>query len=111
MLKGLVLTLYSGCRLLHVEAVVSSAEDRLAILYDAGLAGKSPGWQRLAWTDTEGRIQRTDVDAEITDRPLAVRHRMLVAECERGSVACFPPPHQFHFPRDWTDNLKFAWLG
>jgi hypothetical protein len=107
----LVFTLYPGSRLLHVEGVVATDEDRRAILYDAGLSGKSPGWQRLAWMDTEGRIQRTDVDPEAADRPLAVRHRTLIAECEHGSVACLPTPHQFHFPRDWTDNLKFAWLG
>src|SRR5262249_37783204 len=33
------------------------------------------------------------------------------AESDGGAVACFPPPHQFQFPRDWTDNLGFAWMG
>ena len=26
-------------------------------------------------------------------------------------MACFPPPHQFFFPRDLTDNLKTVWYG
>jgi hypothetical protein len=26
-------------------------------------------------------------------------------------VACFPPPHQYQFPRDWTNNFQFAWMG
>jgi hypothetical protein len=107
----LVFTFYPGSRLLHEEAVVATDEERRAILYDAGLAGKSAGWQQFAWVDTEGRIQRTEVHPEVADRPLAVRHRTLIAECAQGSVACFPPPHQFQFPRDWTDNLKFTWLG
>ena len=29
----------------------------------------------------------------------------------RGSVACFPPPHQFQFPRDYSTNLGFVWHG
>lgn len=110
--KGeLVFTLYAGSRLLHVEAVVATEDDRRAILYDTGLVGKAPGWQHLAWMDTEGHFQRAEVDAEATDQPLAVRYRTLIAECVHGSLACFPPPHQFQFPRDWTDNLKFTWLG
>jgi hypothetical protein len=40
-----------------------------------------------------------------------VRHRTIIAESDGGSVACFPPPHQFYFPRDLTDNLKFVWAG
>jgi hypothetical protein len=104
-------TFYPTSRLVHVEAVVSTPEDRRAILYDSGLTGESPGWQRIAWMDTEGRWQRTAVDPPVSDQPIAVRHRAVIAETEHGSVACFPPPHQFHFPRDWTDNLKFAWFG
>src|SRR4030095_487196 len=61
--------------------------------------------------DTEGRWQRTAVEPPGSDQPIAVRHRALIAETEHGSIACFPPPHQFHFPRDCTDNLKFAWFG
>ncbi len=34
-----------------------------------------------------------------------------MAEVDGGSLACFPPPHQFFFPRDWTDNLKTVWHG
>jgi hypothetical protein len=110
--KGeLVFTLYPGSRLLHVEAVVATKEDHRAILYDAGLAGKAAGWQRLAWMDTEGHFQRAEIDAEAGDQPLAVRYRTLIAESAHGSLACFPPPHQFQFPRDWTDNLKFTWRG
>ena len=29
----------------------------------------------------------------------------------QGAVACFPPPHQFQFPRDYSTNLGFVWLG
>ena len=39
------------------------------------------------------------------------RHRTVVAESETGSVAAFPPPHQFFFPRDLTENLSNGWFG
>jgi hypothetical protein len=110
--KGeLVFTFYPGSKLLHVEAAVFTGEDRRAILYDAGLAGKAAGWQRLAWMDTDGHFQHANVNTEAADHPLAVRYRALIAECGHGSIACFPPPHQYQFPRDWTDNLKFTWWG
>jgi hypothetical protein len=105
------LTFYAGTRLIHVEAVVATKEDRRAILYDAGLVGDAGGWKHIAWMDTEGRLQRSAADGKAEDRALAVAHRAIIAECEGGSVACFPPPHQYQFPRDWTDNLKFAWMG
>jgi hypothetical protein len=107
----LLFTFYSGSRLVHVEAVVGTREDRQAILYDAGLAGEAAGWRKIAWMDVEGRIQRSTADPKAGDKPLAVSHRTIIAESEQGSVACFPPPHQFQFPRDWSDNLKFVWMG
>ncbi len=108
---ALEITLYAGSGLVQVEAVLATEEDGRAILYDAGLAGADAGWRRLAWLGLDDKMQRLELDGQIVDRPLAVRHRAVIAECERGSVACFSPPHQYHFPRDWTDNLKFAWCG
>jgi hypothetical protein len=107
----LCFTLYPGSRLVHVEAVVSTPEDRRAILYDAGLVGNAAGWKQASWIDTEERPQRAALDAEMADRPLAVRHRALAVAGVTGSVTCFPPPHQFFYPTDWTENLKYVWLG
>src|SRR5207244_3304179 len=105
----LCFTLYPGSRLVHTEAVVSTQEDRRAILYDAGLVGSALGRMPVAWIDTEGRPQRAAVEPETADRPLAVRHWAIAAEGASGSLACFPPPHQFFYPTDWTDNLKYVW--
>jgi hypothetical protein len=107
----LQITVYAGARLVHVEAVVSTREDRRAFLYDAGLVGASPTWRGLAWMDTEGQFRREPVVAEAADMAIAVRHRTLVAEAGGGSVACFPPPHQFFFPRDLTENVRTIWFG
>ncbi len=99
-------TVYRGARLVHVEAVVQTRLDRRAILYDAGLTLSDASQIRFAWVDTEGKPRRDDQPADARDRHLAVRHRTLIAETPGGSVACFPPPHQYFSPRDLTDNLK-----
>jgi hypothetical protein len=105
------LTVYCGASLIHVETVVHTNEERRAILYDGGLALSSGSKPRFAWIDTEGKLQRREPSSDAPDQPLAVRHRVLIAETAAGSVACFPPPHQFFFPRDQTVNLKTVWFG
>jgi hypothetical protein len=105
------ITVYPGGRLVHVEAVVRTQEDLRAIAYDAGLVGDWSGMRRLAWMDTEGQFRREELDTSAASRPRMVRHRTLIAEGNGGSIACFPPPHQFFFPRDLTDNLGFIWSG
>ncbi len=105
-------TIYALAPLLHVEAVVHTQEDRRAILYDTGLMLSKP--ERLlkfAWVDTEGNLHREEPASDTTDRHLAVRHRVLIAETPSGSIACFPPPHQFFSPRDLTENLRTVWYG
>ena len=66
---------------------------------------------RLVWVDTEGKTQEADPEPSGGDRHMAVRHRTIVAETEGGSIACFPPPHQYFFPRDLTDNQQTVWYG
>jgi hypothetical protein len=102
---------YRGARLIHIETVIHSDQDRRAILYDAGLALNSPGELRFGWIDTEGRYVQARPAPAAKDQHLAVRHRTLIAESDSGSIACFPPPHQYFFPRDLTDNLKTVWYG
>jgi hypothetical protein len=106
-------TFYPGCRLFRVDAVVSTKQDRLAIFYDAGLISNAPPETSFAWMDTEGRMQQAPVEEHTEARPLAVRHRTVILESDvgLGSLACFPPPHQFQFPRDYSDNLRFVWGG
>ena len=104
-------TVYPGTRLVHVEAVVSTSEDRRAILYDAGLVGSTPTWQRTAWMDTSGQLRRRTVKTNEPARHLAVRHRAIMAESDAGTLVVFPPPHQFFFPLDFSTNLRFTWLG
>jgi hypothetical protein len=107
----LVVTVYAGSRLIQLETVFTMTEDRQAFTYDAGLAGESLVGKSVAWMDTEGKFQRQPLTLDGRDTPEAVRHRTIVLEGDAGSIACFPPPHQYFFPRDWTDNLKTVWHG
>ena len=107
------LTVYSGSRLVHAEAVVSTTQDRCAILYDAGLVSATDqiSWNRVAWMSTAGQPQSYSFEPQTQARELAVRHRTIMAESDKGTVALFPAPHQFFFPLDESLNLKFVWYG
>jgi hypothetical protein len=104
-------TVYDQSALIHVETVVRTNEKDRSFFYDTGLVSTKPNWKAWSWTDTEGELRREAVSTGSVHRPLKVRNRMVIAESEGGSVACFPPPHQFFFPRDETTNLGFAWVG
>ncbi|MBC8137288.1 MAG: hypothetical protein H8F28_15520 [Fibrella sp.] len=104
-------TFYRNSPLIHVEYVVSTNEDGRAVLYDTGLTSASPDWQSVAWNDTNGQLQRVRVDANQAALPVKVAGRTVVAESEVGSIAAFPPPHQYFFPLDEAFNLSFVWYG
>ncbi len=106
------LIIYPGCDLLHCVAALSTERDRLAIVYDAGVLDRAGGaWQTYGWIDTEDRFRAAELDRFQRAAPLRVRYRTVAATAAGGSLACFAPPHQFQFPRDWTDNLGFVWAG
>ncbi len=104
-------TVYPGCRLVHAEAVLSTEKDACAILYDAGLSSPTPEWKSIAWIDTRDQLQRVAATSQKPAAPVAARHRAIVAESAGGSVAVFPPPHQYLYPLDFAENFKFVWHG
>ena len=106
----LAIHVYAGARLIHVETILKTELDRVAYVYDTGLVSPRPNWTSLVWTDDEGHRRRDRTPRRIS-RSISVRHRALAAECAAGSIAVFPPPHQFFFPRDLTDNQSTVWYG
>jgi hypothetical protein len=115
----LVVRIYDGSPLLHFEAAMAperslAAEGAaglsrsvVAYVYDFVLEG---AFKRFRWKDTQDRW----VEAEPRDveGPIAVRHRTMVAEAgDEGTLAIFPPPHGFFYPRDYTDNFRFMQAG
>lgn len=102
-------TVYAGSALVRIEAAMSTKGEKTAFVYDAGLVAKAPNWSDVAWHDTEGRLQKSPFPAQAEAR--AVRHRAIAVETPGGSVVAFPPPHQYFYPRDLTDNQKTVWSG
>ncbi|WP_057937161.1 CehA/McbA family metallohydrolase domain-containing protein [Algoriphagus resistens] len=108
----LEITLYHGSSLMNIAAVMNTAEDAKAIIYDAGLVGKEKSWEEVFWSDTDGYLQssqNTGVDQAAAN--LAVKYRTIIGESEGGSIAVFPAPHQYFYPLDNAYNLNYVWFG
>jgi len=102
----LVFHFYDGSPLVRVEAAMGQDRPDLAYIYDAVLTGP---FENVSWEKVEGGMDRVKPGGAM--RPAAVRYRTILGEGESGTVAVFPPPHAFFFPRDRTDNFGFAQVG
>ena len=64
----------------------------------------------IAYYDTSGVLKREVHNGLQAERePVKVRYRTLAAKTAGGSVAVFPAPHQYFFPRDFSSNLAYLW--
>jgi hypothetical protein len=115
---GLAYTFYPGSRLIQQEAVLTTYDADVAYYYDAGLemdapADRQPGNNMrtdAAFYDTEGALRHVTLNGLQAERvPVQARYRTLALKTAGGSVAVFPAPHQYFFPRDFTSNLGFVW--
>ena len=104
---AIVYTIYPGSRLIQQEAVATTDAPDVAYYYDGGWemaadADRVAGGNmqsRVSWYDTAGELRHdvsTGFDPE--RKPVKVRYRTLAATTAGGSVAVFPPPHQYFFP-------------
>jgi hypothetical protein len=115
---GLAYTFYPGSRLIQQDAVLTTYDADVAYYYDAGLemaaaADRQPGNNmrtEVADYDTGGVVRHTTLNGLQPERtPVQARYRTLALKTDGGSVAVFPAPHQYFFPRDFTSNLGFVW--
>ena len=115
---GLAYTFYPGSRLIQQEAVLTTNEPDVAYYYDAGLEMAAPSDRRpgnnmsteVAFYDTDGVLRRNTSNGPQAERvPVQARYRTLALRAAGGSVAVFPAPHQYFFPRDFTSNLGYVW--
>ena len=106
-------TIYRGTNLLRVEAIAKTDEPSVAYIYQGGLKGFSSDLlPRMLWHDVRSRQQASEVSSNKVGTPiiLRARNRLAVAEGKTGSVAFFPPPHQFFFARELEVNLGYTWF-
>jgi hypothetical protein len=109
---GLRFTVYRGTNLLRLEAVAKTDEPSVAYIYRGGLKGfSSETLPRILWHGEGGKSQSALVSASDADQinVLRARNRLAVAHGTIGSVAVFPPPHQFFFARELEVNLGYVW--
>ncbi len=102
-------TLYAGCDLIHLQAIVQTQKDARALLYHAGMTC-DPDGKSVSWIGLDDTMHR----AAARKRPAApekVRYRTIALETKTGSVAIFPPPHRYFYPLDEAFNLGFNWWG
>jgi hypothetical protein len=109
---SLQFTVYRGANLLRVETIAKTSEPSVAYKYEAGLKGLSTELQpRIAWNDVSSRPQTASISSGEDGQQvvLRARNRLAIAEGRGGSIAVFPPPHQFFFARELEVNLGYVW--
>jgi hypothetical protein len=111
-------TVYRGSSLLRQEAIARTAEPSVAYKYEGGLSGLDPArLPRVAWNDVLGRPQTAEsASAASGDHQqvvLRARNRLAIATGANagGSIAVFPPPHQFFFARELEVNLGYVYFA
>lgn len=105
------ITLYKGSPLFNVAAVMSTAVDSTALLYDAGLVSRTALWNKVSWSDVDNVMQTVTPAATMPAKNQEVKYRTIIGAGKGGSLALFPAPHQYFYPLDEAFNLKFTWHG
>lgn len=110
--KGhLEITFYHGSPLLNVAAVITTDKDATAIVFDAGISGEKADWQQVAWINTGDSLINAKTSGADSARNVPVKYRAIAASGKEGTLALFPPPHQYFYPLDEAFNLRFTWYG
>lgn len=107
----LEITLYNGSPLMNIAAVMATHIDSTAILYDAGLVSKTIPWEKIGYSNVQEQMQSIKPAIDDSATALQVKYRSIIGVNSQGSLALFPPPHQYFYPLDEAFNLKFVWAG
>ena len=105
-------TIYRGTNLMRMEVIAKTEESSVAYKYYGGLKGFSTDTlDRVEWRDTGGNAQQYRFGGAVNSDPvpLRARNRVAILSGSSGSLAVFPPPHQFFFARQLEINLGFVW--
>src|SRR5262249_28423848 len=64
------------------------------------------------WRDTTNNWQETQLEAGVNSNPAVAvaANRLLAAQTGTGSLAVFPPPHNFFWVREIPLNLGYNWV-
>ena len=110
---GLQYTVFKGTNLLRIETVAKTEQRDIAYKYDAGLKGLPlKTGSKLVWRDTANVWQANEFLEPPYEEPGVVisANRVMAAEGPSGSIATFPPPHNFFWTREISVNLGYNWF-
>ena len=105
-------SIYRGTNLIEQEVIAKTDVDSVAYKYEGGLKGlRIDASSRVAWRDVSniwqdyrfGGAPNTDIV------PLRAQNRLVVAEGAAGSIAAFPPPHNFFWSREVSFNQGYVY--
>jgi hypothetical protein len=105
-------TVYRGANLLRQEVIASTREPSVAYKYDAEIGGlAAQEGTRAAWRDITNSAREIRFGDTASGGPITVvsGDRILGVETGGGSIAAFPPPHNFFWARETTFNLGYNW--
>jgi len=105
-------TVYKGAGLIRLEIIAKTEDRAVAYKYDAGIKGLPiAAGSRLEWRDAANLWQDYQFGGAANGSPVTVRaaNRILVAQGPGGSIAAFPPVHDFFWAREIDYNLGYNW--
>ena len=105
-------TVYKGASLIRQEIIAKTEQPSVAYKYEAGIKGLAIAPEsRLVWRDLTNLWQDNRLGADANPHPVVVKtsNRLLAAELPGGSIAAFPPPHNFFWARETSYNLGYNW--
>lgn len=105
-------TVYKGTNLIRQEVIGKTEELAVAYKYDAGVKGmRVAGGSRIAWRDAANLWQDYEFGGAANRGPVTLQaaNRVIAAEGPGGSIAVFPPPHNFFWAREIAFNLGYDW--
>jgi hypothetical protein len=106
-------TVYKGSSLIRQAVVAKTDERAVAYKYDAGLKGLAiqPKTQMVWRSNTLNQWVDYQFGGAPNDSPVPLKtaNRIVAAEVPGGSIAAFPPPHNFFWARETEFNLGYSW--
>jgi hypothetical protein len=105
-------SVYRGTNLIEQDLIAQTSGRSVAYKYEAGLRGLPiQAASRVVWRDTGNNWQDFRFGGTKNDGPVPLRanNRLVIAEGAAGSIAAFPPPHNFFWSRETAFNLGYNW--
>jgi len=103
---GLHVNFYAGSPLVLMQGVMTQEEPDVAYSYDVILEGK---FAKQSWMGLDDKLVSAAPQGEM--KPQRVRFRTILGGDEAGTLAVFPPPHAYFYPKDEADNYGFVQGG